>query len=330
MRTESGMRERILYKYRIQGLLLVCVMLWCVVVLSACSGNSKKIEDETIQLSENEYMIYYLDETGRALTSEIYTAANSQGEPLVLVKELWEAMKAPADSAHLSTAVRKEINIINISLRDEVLSVYFTDSYSKLAIEDEVMFRAAYVKTVTQIQGVKYVNFYINEQPLQDALGNPVGIMLASDFMDDIGSGIYRTWVELSVYYGNSNADKLVPEKITIGYGKDASVERVVIEQLIKGPGEENHIRTVPAALTLLSAVTKDGVCYVDFDSVLTDEVLPVSPVMTIYSIVNSLCELSNVNKVQISVKGSSNILFRDSIDLSQPLERSLDIIELQ
>ena len=81
MRTESGMRERILYKYRIPGLLLVCIMLWCVVVLSACSGNSKEITDETIQLSENEYRIYYLDDTGRALTSEIYTAAKSQGEP---------------------------------------------------------------------------------------------------------------------------------------------------------------------------------------------------------------------------------------------------------
>ena len=49
---------------------------------------------------------------------------------------------------------------------------------------------------------------------------------------------------------------------------------------------------------------------------------------MTVYSIVNSLCELSNVNKVQISVKSSTNIIFRDTIDLSQPLERSLDIIE--
>ena len=65
-----------------------------------------------------------------------------------------------------------------------------------------------------------------------------------------------------------------------------------------------------------------------DFDSVLTDEILPVSPAVTVYSIVNSLCELSNVNKVQISVKSSTNIIFRDAIDLSQPLERSLDIIE--
>lgn len=65
-----------------------------------------------------------------------------------------------------------------------------------------------------------------------------------------------------------------------------------------------------------------------DFDSVLTDEILPVSPAVTVYSIVNSLCELSNVNKVQISVKSSTNIIFRDTIDLSQPLERSLDIIE--
>ena len=60
----------------------------------------------------------------------------------------------------------------------------------------------------------------------------------------------------------------------------------------------------------------------------MTDEILPVSPAVTVYSIVNSLCELSNVNKVQISVKSSTNIIFRDTIDLSQPLERSLDIIE--
>ena len=60
----------------------------------------------------------------------------------------------------------------------------------------------------------------------------------------------------------------------------------------------------------------------------MTDEILPVSPAVTVYSIVNSLCELSNVNKVQISVKSSTNIIFGDTIDLSQPLERSLDIIE--
>ena len=70
--------------------------------------------------------------------------------------------------------------------------------------------------------------------------------------------------------------------------------------------------------------------CYVNFVSTLTDVVIPVTPAVTIYSIVNSLCELSTVNKVQISVKSNTNIMFRDTIDLSSPLERSLDIIDTQ
>ena len=84
----------------------------------------------------------------------------------------------------------------------------------------------------------------------------------------------------------------------------------------------------MPSETKIRDIKTADGICYVDFDSVLTDEILPVSPAVTVYSIVNSLCELSNVNKVQISVKSSTNIIFGDTIDLSQPLERSLDIIE--
>ena len=296
-------------------------------VLSACSDAGKGAENDVEELGENQYLVYYLDETGQALTSEVYTA-KVEDDPIKQAHELWEVMQSPDDGRKHTSTVRWDITIVDTRLSDEVLSVYFTDSYSQLAVEDEVMFRASYVKTMTQIQGIKYVSFYVNEQPLQDAIGNPVGIMLASDFIDDIGSGSYRTGVDLSIYYGNADSDKLAPERITIGYGKEASVERVIIEQLIKGPGEENHIRTVPATLTLLSVKTKDGICYVDFDSVLTDEILPVSPAVTVYSIVNSLCELSNVNKVQISVKSSTNIIFGDTIDLSQPLERSLDIIE--
>lgn len=315
-------------KYKCLSAVIIGMLIMFAGVLAACSGKADNNgSSDALQLGENEYLVYYLDETGRALTSEVYTA-RTEDDSMKLAYELWEAMQLPADSQKHTSTARKEITIIDTRLSDEVLSVYFTDSYSQLAVEDEVMFRAAYVKTMTQIQGIKYVSFYVKEQPLQDAMGNPVGIMLASDFIDDIGSGMYRTWVDLSVYYGSSDSDKLVPERITIGYGKDASVERVIIEQLIKGPGEENHIRTVPATLTLLSVNTKDGVCYVNFDSVLTDEVLPVAPAMTIYSIVNSLCELSSVNKVQISVNSSTNIVFRDIIDLSQPLERSLDIIE--
>ena len=307
---------------------IILLFITCICAIGAAACQRAGEQDE--ELKDNEYLVYYLDGTGCALAAEKYQAAAAADDTEALIEELYYAMAHPSNVNEYSKTVRDQIVCLESSLNNEVLYVNFAESYATLSTENEVMFRAAYVKTMTQIQGVKYICFYVNDQPLMDALGNLVGIMLASDFMEDIGSGTYRTWVDLSVYYGSTQADRLSPEKITVGYGKNASIERVIIEQLIKGPGEEGHVRTVPASLTLLGVSTKDGTCYVNFDSSLTDIVVSVPPAVTIYSIVNSLCELSNVNKVQISINSNSNVVFRDVIDLSQPLERSLDIIETQ
>lgn len=45
-----------------------------------------------------------------------------------------------------------------------------------------------------------------------------------------------------------------------------------------------------------------------------------------IYSIVNSLSGLTSVNKVQITINGSTDVMFRDSISLNTMFERNLDI----
>ena len=47
-----------------------------------------------------------------------------------------------------------------------------------------------------------------------------------------------------------------------------------------------------------------------------------------IYSIVNSLVELSNVNKVQIAVNGKTDIVFRETFNLVNLYERNLELIK--
>ncbi|MDE7358287.1 MAG: GerMN domain-containing protein, partial [Lachnospiraceae bacterium] len=49
---------------------------------------------------------------------------------------------------------------------------------------------------------------------------------------------------------------------------------------------------------------------------------------VTIYSITNSLAELSNVNRVQISINGETNISYRENVSLNNVFERNLDILE--
>lgn len=54
----------------------------------------------------------------------------------------------------------------------------------------------------------------------------------------------------------------------------------------------------------IINILTKDGICYVNLDSSFLTVVNNVSTEVAVYSIVNSLVELDNINKVQILVNG--------------------------
>ena len=72
----------------------------------------------------------------------------------------------------------------------------------------------------------------------------------------------------------------------------------------------------------------KDGVCYVDVDSMFLTQIYNVTAEVTIYSIANSLAELSNVNKVQISVNGDTSVNYKENISLSTVFERNLELVD--
>ena len=68
--------------------------------------------------------------------------------------------------------------------------------------------------------------------------------------------------------------------------------------------------------------MTKDGICYVNLDDNFLMVVNNVSIDSAIYSITNSLVELSNINKVQILVNGEVPASFTNPY-----YERNLDIV---
>ena len=68
--------------------------------------------------------------------------------------------------------------------------------------------------------------------------------------------------------------------------------------------------------------MTKDGICYVNLDETFLAVVNNVSTDVSVYAIVNSLVELSSVNKVQILINGEVPSSFGTSA-----FERNLDIV---
>ena len=59
--------------------------------------------------------------------------------------------------------------------------------------------------------------------------------------------------------------------------------ERLVIEQLLKGPSSSGAYATIPANTKILSVSTRDQICYVNFDQELMNMKSNVKPEILIY-----------------------------------------------
>ena len=85
-------------------------------------------------------------------------------------------------------------------------------------------------------------------------------------------------------------------------YKRTIPRERIILEQLMKGPMEKGHYPTIPENTELLNVTIADGVCYVAFDQVFSSYALEVSEKIPVYSVVNSLLDAVDADKVQITV----------------------------
>ena len=111
-------------------------------------------------------------------------------------------------------------------------------------------------------------------------------------------------------------------------YSNNLSLERVVLNQLLEGPSLEGSMATIPSTVRVQGVTVRDGVCYVDFDSTFLEDTANVTDAIVIYSIVNSLTELSTISQVQITVNGSADVSFRNNISLSGRFERDLSYLQ--
>jgi spore germination protein GerM len=109
----------------------------------------------------------------------------------------------------------------------------------------------------------------------------------------------------------------------------DNSLEKTVVSELIRGPVSNEYQRTIPSGAQLISVETTEGVCFVNFSggfSFKSEEEKFVEKA-AVYSVVNSLTRLPNIEKVQILIDGKKPE--NDTLQLySTPLERNEEMIE--
>ena len=109
-------------------------------------------------------------------------------------------------------------------------------------------------------------------------------------------------------------------------YNSNISLEKLIVEQLIAGPPFEGAYPTIPSETKLLNISIKDNICYVNLDEGFLGTGYNVIESIPVYSIVNSLIENTDAQKVQISINGETNPDVPESINFDTILkERGAD-----
>lgn len=310
----------LIVRKRRYGLLLLIGLL--VLCLTACGD--KEQQGTPAEIS-------YLNKSETKIVPEVHYLQGTSTKEMIV--EVLTLLSAVPNNKELEATLPGGINIVNYAFEGTQVTVALGEKYKELSKTTEVLTRAAIVRSLTSIPEVEYVMLTVNGEPLLDTMGNAVGIMTADMFIDYAGQKNTDSYEQAKVrlYFANETGDKLIAINRSLAFNMDISnisMERLVVEQLLAGPASDESYPTINPATKLLGITVKDGVCYLNFSKDILTPVNNVTSDVTIYSIVNSLVELSNVNKVEISIEGNKELKFLDKYELTTLYERNLDLVQ--
>jgi germination protein M len=131
----------------------------------------------------------------------------------------------------------------------------------------------------------------------------------------------------IDLYFSNSAGNGLVLETQRVYYNSNVSLEKLVIEHLLAGPKTSDAMASIPAETSLVNVSVADRICYVSLDDGFRTQNYNVQEAIVIYSLVDSLTALPNVDRVQISVNGDTSGVYRESFPLGTVYEEDLSYV---
>ncbi len=302
-----------------QTLYSIILVLTLLCLTGCLSGRTK--------VTEGDFTIYYPDKENVKVMPVGYDMVSQDTEGRI--NEALDRLSTQPSDYELRASIPEDVRINSVSLTDGLLLIDFGTEYLRKGGHEEILRRAAIVRTLDQIEGVDEISFTVDGAVLADSKGNPVGMMTADMFIDNAGNEINayeRTG--LILYFADEDGTGLVKTTESVAYNSNISMEKLVSEHIISGPLSYGVYPVTAPDVRLISVTTKDGVCYVNLSKEFLQKQGKVSDEVVLYSFINSLTELPNINKVQFMVDSETEISFGDHSYLNEAFERNLEIVD--
>ncbi len=311
---------------------LTAILLLLALVLGGCMDSTPVTTPD--ELKEGDYLVYYTNGEETMLIPTTYHAENT--EVNALIRELTRAMNTVPPNGAYKKVRPEDMNLFVRSLltRSGTLILYYDETYYNLKDTTEVLYRAAVTKTLCQIDGVEGIEIYVQDEPLTDENGSPVGTMVADDFLDNtFGELSFNQTMVILLYFATPDGNGLREVPVNVVYDGSFSMERLVVEQLIKGTGQITGLKeglvqdAIPPETVVNKVTLRDGVCYVDLNEAFLNKIPEISDQVTIYSVVDSLTSLDTVLGVQFLIEGQTRDSYFGIKGFDSVFERNEDLI---
>lgn len=137
-----------------------------------------------------------------------------------------------------------------------------------------------------------------------------------------------KTQTEITVYFPDANAEKLIAAKRQITDSSDKYAQAV--NALIAGPANEAEgIGIMPKGAKVLNVTVKDATATVDFSKEFQTNFTGGSTgeIMLVGSIVDTLTEFPEIKSVRFTLEGQPLDILGGHLDLTEPVSRMNDLL---
>lgn len=305
---------------------LFSAVLALVLACSLLTGCTVETQEEKVDSGSNQYYLYYVNKDETKVVKERYQLEQESAE--FMLQDFTSILNAQEGSGDNLALLPSGVQLVTYRLNESLLELEFNSDYSKMSRAREILVRAGVARTFLQIPGVTGIKIFIESEELKDSKGQAVGVIDGNTFVEMWGSDkdAYR-YDTFTLYFTDKTGEHLVAEQRNVYYKRILPRERVILEQLAKGPMVKGHYPTIPQETEILGVEVSDDVCYVDFSSAFSDSGIDIPVNTMIYSVVNSLLDTASADKVQISVEGDTEATLSDGTSLYSLFSKNTDLV---
>lgn len=209
-------------------------------------------------------------------------------------------------------------------LTDGVCQVDLSERYGGLSGVDLTVADYCIALTLLQVEGVEAVSILVEGEPISyrdHQLLRESDIILSSAEDEPV-------YLSADLCFLREEGGLAVERRELLIPGGSAP-EEVLLQALLSGPESDGLSLPVPAGARLIDLwVNEDGICYVNFDAAFLSGSgeAPGRDRLLLYAIVNTLCQLPNVDAVFLLVEGESVEEF-GGMAVNVPLEPNPDLV---